>query len=60
MKNVTLITIDELKFIRRLWLDEKHEFDDALPQIYEEVTGKTFEDDLILHNKYYKKKNGCF
>lgn len=56
VKNVTLITIDELKFIRRLWLDEKHEFDDALPQIYEEVTGKTFEDDLILHNKYYKKE----
>jgi DNA sulfur modification protein DndC len=56
VKSVTLITIDELKFIRRLWLNEKHEFDDALPQIYEEVTGKTFEDDLILHNKYYKKE----
>ena len=28
--------------IRRLWLHEKHEFDDSLPRIYEEVTGEPF------------------
>ena len=28
--------------IRRIWLEEKHEFDDSLPRIYEEVTGEEF------------------
>ena len=28
--------------IRRLWLHEKHEFDDSLPRIYEEVMGEPF------------------
>jgi len=37
-----LITIEELNRIRQIWLDEKHEFDDSLPGIYEEVTGKKF------------------
>jgi DNA sulfur modification protein DndC len=30
--------------IRRIWLEEKHEFDDSLPRIYEEVTGELFVD----------------
>lgn len=37
-----LITLDELHEIRRIWLYEKHEFDDVLPTIYEEVFGETF------------------
>jgi DNA sulfur modification protein DndC len=44
MKDVTLITQDELSEIRRIWLEEKHEFDDSLPRIYEEVTGEKFKD----------------
>lgn len=44
MKDITLITMEELSEIRRLWLEEKHEFDDSLPRIYEEVTGDAFED----------------
>ncbi|MEE0595957.1 MAG: DNA phosphorothioation system sulfurtransferase DndC [Agathobacter sp.] len=39
-----LITISELRHIRRIWVLEKHEFDDSLPRIYEEVMGKKFED----------------
>lgn len=53
IKDIPLITMDELRFIRKIWLDEKHEFDDHLPQIYEELTGKTFEDNSISKNKYY-------
>ena len=34
--------MDELHEIRRIWLNEKHEFDDSLPRIYEEVTGEEF------------------
>jgi len=54
IKGIPLITMDELRFIRRLWLDEKHEFDDRLPPIYEEETGKPFEDNAINGNKYYR------
>jgi DNA sulfur modification protein DndC len=44
MKNITLIQPEELSEIRRIWLEEKHEFDDRLPQIYQEATGETFTD----------------
>ncbi len=44
MRDITLITPEELSEIRRIWLEEKHEFDDSLPRIYEEVTGEKFYD----------------
>lgn len=44
MRDITLITPEELSEIRRIWLEEKHEFDDSLPRIYEEVTGEPFQD----------------
>lgn len=44
MRDITLITIEELSEIRRIWLEERHEFDDSLPRIYKEVTGKEFID----------------
>ncbi|MBE9115413.1 DNA phosphorothioation system sulfurtransferase DndC [Lusitaniella coriacea LEGE 07157] len=43
-KDITLIALEELSEIRRIWLEERHEFDDSLPKIYKEVTGETFED----------------
>ena len=55
IKDVPLITMEELRQIRKLWLDEKREFDDSLPRIYEEVTGKPFVDPAIKTNKYYGK-----
>ncbi|MEF2876875.1 MAG: DNA phosphorothioation system sulfurtransferase DndC [Blautia sp.] len=36
-KDLELITIDELNAIRRIWLEEKHEFCDSLPEIYRRV-----------------------
>ncbi len=39
---IQLITPDELHEIRRIWLYEKHEFDDSLPRIFQEVTGQEF------------------
>jgi len=41
-RSLELITGEELNRIRQIWLDEKHEFDDSLPGIYKEVTGKEF------------------
>jgi DNA sulfur modification protein DndC len=43
-KDISLITPEELSEIRRIWLEDKHEFDDSLPRIYEEVTGEVFHD----------------
>ncbi|MDJ1173905.1 DNA phosphorothioation system sulfurtransferase DndC [Roseofilum capinflatum] len=44
MGEITLITPEELSEIRRIWLEEKHEFEDSLPRIYQEVTGEAFID----------------
>lgn len=44
MRDITLITAEELSEIRRIWLEERHEFDDSLPRIYKEVTGEEFQD----------------
>jgi DNA sulfur modification protein DndC len=44
MRDITLITPEELSEIRRIWLEDKHEFDDSLPRIYKEVTGEEFQD----------------
>lgn len=48
LKNYRLISDAELREIRRIWVEEKHEFDDALPRIYEEVKGEPYPymDDL--------------
>lgn len=54
IRSVPLITPDELRMIRQIWLEEKHEFDDALPRIYEEETGTPFDGGgAIGKNKYF-------
>ena len=53
IRNVPLITMEELKEIRQIWLDEFHEFDDMVPTIYEEVTGRPYNDGTIKKNKYF-------
>ncbi|HEV2801097.1 MAG TPA: DNA phosphorothioation system sulfurtransferase DndC [Pyrinomonadaceae bacterium] len=42
VRDVELITLAELKEIRRIWVVDKHEFEDSLPRIYEEATGVPF------------------
>jgi len=44
METIELITMPELREIRRLWVVEKHEIEDNLPRIYEEVLGEPFPD----------------
>lgn len=53
MRNIELITLDELQEIRRIWVVDKHELEDNLPSIYQEATGETYpgavlDDDLVL------------
>ncbi len=45
---IELITLSELQAIRRIWVNEYHEFEDSLPTIYQEATGKPFEDPTWL------------
>ena len=42
--DLELISIPELRNIRRIWVFDKHEFDDSVPRIYKEVMGKEFDD----------------
>lgn len=42
LRNIELITLEELEEIRRLWVTEKHEFEDSLPRIYQEALGEAY------------------
>lgn len=44
VRDTQLISEDELREIRRIWVVDKHEFEDRLPVIYEETMGEAFED----------------
>ncbi len=47
---IELITLEELREIRRLWVVEKHEMEDNLPRIYSEVMGDPFPGPLLDDN----------
>jgi DNA sulfur modification protein DndC len=53
LRDVELITQAELDEIRRIWVFDKHEIEDAVPRIYREATGHPFpglavEEHLVL------------
>lgn len=53
VKDLQLITIAELDEIRRIWVVEKHEIEDTLPGLYEEVMGERYpggriDDNLVM------------
>lgn len=52
--NLELITLPELRNIRRIWVFEKHEFTDTLPSIYEDVMGKSFSDPEWIASEAFK------
>ena len=54
--DLELITIQELRYIRRIWVFDKHEFDDSLPRIYEEVIGKKFEDPEWIGSEAFRSE----
>ena len=47
-----LITYEELKNIREIWVQEKHEFVDSLPKIYQRVFGVPFECATLENDGY--------
>ncbi len=42
IKDITLVTPEELQEIRRIWVVDKHEIEDSLPRIYADVTGEPY------------------
>lgn len=42
VRNIELITLEELHEIRRIWVFEKHEVEDSVPKIYKQATGEDF------------------
>lgn len=41
-RDFDLITLDELEEIRRIWVVEKHEMEDRLPEVFRETTGEAY------------------
>lgn len=53
VRDIQLITLEELEEIRRIWVIEKHEMEDSLPGVYEETTGQSYpgariDDNLVM------------
>ncbi|MFI5955389.1 DNA phosphorothioation system sulfurtransferase DndC [Cryptosporangium sp. NPDC051539] len=42
VSDIELITLAELEEIRRIWVVDKHEFEDSLPRVYAEATGRPY------------------
>ena len=42
VRSINLVSPAELEEIRRIWVFEKHEFEDSLPRIFEEATGERY------------------
>lgn len=47
VRDIELITLPELREIRRLWVIDKHEVEDSLPRIYENTMDEPFPDGRI-------------
>lgn len=53
VRDIELITLEELEEIRRIWVVEKHEIEDNLPPVYKDATGKPYpggnlDDNLVM------------
>ena len=53
VRNLELISLEELLEIRRIWVMDKHELEDTLPRQYQEATGEAYpgrplDDNLVL------------
>lgn len=46
VRNLELISLDELREIRRIWVVEKHEIEDRLPVVYEEMRSEAFPEQI--------------
>ena len=54
--HIDIISDEELRNIRRIWVKTKHEFDDSLPRIYKEVMGEEFDDPQWMESELFKSE----
>ncbi|ELD3425699.1 DNA phosphorothioation system sulfurtransferase DndC [Enterobacter hormaechei subsp. xiangfangensis] len=65
VKNIELLTIEDLEAIRKLWVSDKNEIEDNLPKIYEEVVQRPYPGakrqahPLLNYDVMAKLKNKC-
>ena len=55
IKQLQLITLEELEEIRRIWVVEKHEIEDRLPRIYESVRGESYPGKRLEESQFFKE-----
>ena len=53
VRNIDLVTLEELEEIRRIWVVEKHEMEDILPNVYESTTGKSYPYERLDDNNVF-------
>ena len=56
VKEIELISLEQLQEIRRIWVEDKHEIEDRLPAIYREVTGKEFPDSDAYAGRLFREE----
>lgn len=54
MGNFELVSIEDLEEIRRIWVKEKNEIEDRVPEIYKEATGKAYPAGKIDEGQLFK------
>jgi DNA sulfur modification protein DndC len=57
VKNLELISYQDLEEIRRIWVMEKHEIEDNLPKIYERVMGKAYPSKRLEDNQVFQPQD---
>ncbi|WP_198929458.1 hypothetical protein [Enterovibrio norvegicus] len=50
VKDLELLTLEDLEAIRKIWLEEKHEIEDNLPKIYEQVIKQPYAGKRRAHH----------
>ncbi len=55
VRSINLISFEELEEIRRIWVFEKHEIEDSLPRVFEDVTGGRYPGGFLDDNLVF----GC-
>ena len=54
VRDIELITLEELNEIRRIWSTDKHEVEDLLPTVYKQVTGETFPGAVVDEDPIFR------
>jgi len=57
VRDLELLTLEDLEEIRRIWVMEKHEIEDRLPIIYEQVLGEPYPVQDIDENQIFKPED---